>query len=360
MFKSFLLVLCLWVGVSFGTFELECDYKQGIFGYACIVNDVNRNIPLDIHLNAFHAANHGDSDVHHFSFGFNLVPKIPNVIFRKFPNLSKLVMIGRHLEEITQEDFVNATELAFFHAGGNFIKKLEANTFVESSKLSTLIFDFNKIEFVSEKAFANLTQLAHLYMTHNSLHHLDRDTFKSLPNLEMVFLNENQLKFIPQGLFRKNRKLMTVNLSDNKLIAVTYKTFYNLRFLNDLDLRNNTCVSEHFRNASQKIGSLETSLVSCDSPDYSEDFQNDFVELELEVVEEKILNLTKKFERLSETLETGFKDLSIFVKTWLENSTRAIEEKSLNEESTKPVNTSFLNLVEEQENIDKVFQTIIF
>lgn len=354
MLKCILLVLTLCVGASFCTFELDCDYKQGIFGYACVVNDANRNIPLDIHLNAFHAADHSDLDVHHFSFGFNFVPRIPNIIFQKFANLQKLMMIGRHLEVITQEDFVNATELTFFHAGGNMVKKLEANTFVESSKLSTLIFDFNKIEFVSEKAFANLTQLSHLYMTHNLLKHLDRDTFVYLPNLEMIFLNENLLKFIPQGLFRKNKKLMTVNLSENKIIALTYKTFFKLNFLNDLDLRNNTCVDVHYRNASQKIGALENSLVSCDSPDYSEDLRNDFVELELEVVEERILELTKKFERLSYTLEKGFSDSAAFLKAWLVNSTKPIEDRRVDEEISKPSNESFANLVEEQENIDKV------
>lgn len=354
MFKCLILILALCVGGGWGTFELECDYKHGVFGYACIVNDSHRKIPLDVHLKAFHAADHGDEDVHHFSFGFNVVSRIPSKIFTKFPNLSKLVMIGRHLEEISQEDFVNATGLTFFHAGANFLKKLEANTFVESPKLSTLIFDFNHINFISENAFANLSELTHLYLTHNELTHINRDTFLPLKNLDMIFLNENQLEFIPQGLFRKNKKLTTINLAENKIMAVTYKAFYKLRFLNDLDLRNNTCVDQHFRNASQKIGAIERDLKTCDSPSYSEDLKNDFIEIELEVVEEKIQNLTRKFEKLSENLEFGFQDLSNFVKTWLENSTKIIKGKDPVDLEEIPKGESLLNLVEEKGEIDKV------
>jgi Leucine-rich repeat (LRR) protein len=354
MLINFLLISIFYVGGSWGTFELECDYKHGVFGYACIVNDSHRKIPVDVHLNSYHAPNHTDEDVHHFSFGFNVVSRVPGKIFTKFPNLSKLVMIGRHLEEIYQEDFVNATELTFFHAGANFLKMLGANTFVESPKLETLIFDFNHIKFISENAFANLSHLTHLYLTHNEINHLNRDTMLPLKNLEMIFLNENQLEFIPQGLFRKNKKLTTINLAENKIMAVTYKAFYKLRLLNDLDFRNNTCVDLHFRNASQKIGAIESALTSCDSPSYSEDLKNDFIEIELEVVEEKILNLTRNFENLSVNLQSGFKELSNFVKTWLENSTKIIEDNKQVDFEAIQDGESLLNLVEEKDETDKV------
>ncbi|CAF0966813.1 unnamed protein product [Brachionus calyciflorus] len=155
-----------------------------------------------------------------------------------FSKLEDLRLEKNKFSEKSLEYLYKLKQLKILHLSYNLISRFEFNILAENKLLEELKIDGNKIEFVE---FAFLPNLKELMLNNNKLELIGKDSFRLLPNLEKLYLGSNLISRIHPKAFASNSNLAFLVLRDNFL--KTTPDISELKFLNELDLYNNTIKS---------------------------------------------------------------------------------------------------------------------
>ncbi|XP_006628522.2 prolargin [Lepisosteus oculatus] len=151
-------------------------------------------------------------------------PGFPNALYCDSRNLRKIPTIpsrthylylqNNYIDEVTEQPFINATELKWVNLDNNRIRRVE------------------------RQVFENLPNLLFLYMERNNLKEVPSDL---PPNLEQLRLSRNQISKIPPGVFNKMEHLALLDLHHNKLSDSNLgkNIFKGLKNLVQLNLAHN-------------------------------------------------------------------------------------------------------------------------
>ncbi len=126
-------------------------------------------------------------------------------------------------------------------AQGNKIKRLERNGFHAAPNLIEIDLTLNEVDWIDSDILSGLSKLETLYLNENKIKNLQPGTFHPLDNLKEIYLEKNQIEIIQNQLFRDKEKLIRIHLDDNKIKEIQPKAFGNVRKLQLLKLRGNTC-----------------------------------------------------------------------------------------------------------------------
>lgn len=180
---------CLWEEV-----EGNCRFELTDLGYTCVVREFTSDSFV---ASGNHLAGKLNSDVKAVKFEESALDSIPEEIFVKFNNL-------KHLD---------------VHATG--------------------VQNFGALE--------NCGNLESLNLNSNNLKILPTSTFYNCLKLKSIDLSQNDLEKIQDGLFNQNLYLEIINLSYNRIRAIEPCNFLkNLRYLKEIKLTENICVSRDF------------------------------------------------------------------------------------------------------------------
>jgi Leucine-rich repeat (LRR) protein len=187
----------------------------------------------------------------------------PKIFFENMPNLEKLQVVVKSLEEI---DLVSLKKLSWLEdlsldvvacsdegdltgVLGNFSKlkklsvqglsRVDRDIFKQFPNLESLTLWGRNLRDIQSGSFDSLTNLTALHLRSNKLEQLDEDLFKSLTQLVSLNLSWNPLKRIPSKLFANLAALNELNLDGCELPDLEPKTFNGLENLNKLKLRCN-------------------------------------------------------------------------------------------------------------------------
>lgn len=231
--------------------EGKCEFineHNSILGnvYTCKLKAVLHNENHKFTITGTHASKgRKDLGVKFVEFVSSNISYVPEIVFKKFPNLEYLNVNGVGLKSF--HPINNASDLKVILANNNQLTKLDANVFCVSTDLETLSFRKNLIEDVDVNAFHNLGNLRELYLSDNRISSLHMNTFAPLISLEILGLSGNQLQSIDLELFHANLQLHEILLYDNKLTAIHPQTFSSLKSLFNLELHGNLCVDKDIR-----------------------------------------------------------------------------------------------------------------
>lgn len=254
----FILTVLLFCGAFLNAFcghvpgkEGKCEFSNEhnpILGniYTCKIKNANLHNDNKFTITGTHQSKgRKDLGVKFVEFNASNISFIPDIVFRKFPNLEYLSVNGVGLKNFRR--LVNSSDLKVILANNNQLPKLEANIFDVATDLEILSFRKNQIKEVDVNAFHNLGNLRDLYLSDNRLSSLHMNTFAPLISVEIISLSGNQLQSIDLELFHANLQLHEILLYDNKITAIHPQAFSNLANLFNLELHGNLCVAKDIR-----------------------------------------------------------------------------------------------------------------
>lgn len=217
-----------------------------------------------------------------FGYGQD-TPNIPTIICRQFGNLERLWMINSNIEFLSIKSFTGCGNLVKLSLNLNHlvtiperalprtlksvdfsynrIEEIHENAFLDL-KLESLFLSFNEIQETQTKYFSSSEDsLEILSMKYNKLTSIPHGTFTNFTNLKYLAIDHNQIAIIDSLSFSKN--LESFIASFNK-IDYFDPEFFNLSSgLNKLDLQNNICVNENFKNITQNRNYVMRQLDTC-------------------------------------------------------------------------------------------------
>lgn len=106
--------------------------------------------------------------------------------------------------------------------------------------------------------FQGLSKLWELFLDYNHIEKIQRGTFESLMLLDKLYLSEISLK-----IFLCHSKNNSSFADNNKIVSINGDTFKKLHKLNRLELRENQCIDEDFKNQSQLLASAQVVTERC-------------------------------------------------------------------------------------------------
>ena len=221
------------------------------------------------------------------------ITKIPNTIFKKFPNLQKIMLPTILLKNLNRTSLRGATKLKQIWAKGNYLEQLESDSFNEAVQLTLIDFQDNWISNVDKGAFRGLSKLEELRLGGNFIGSLDKNTFSDLTNLIKIDLSSNMIYNLKDGLFNKNKKLEEVHLCCNKISVISSNLFSETKLLSFLNLAHNTCISRTFGPKNRALSSLQKEIQNC-STDGSPDAQMKRLKKELQDMKKHMSTLESK------------------------------------------------------------------
>lgn len=214
------------------------------------------------------------------------VPILPVDLYQKFPNLETCIFYNLNNFSIEQDWFQhsqNLREVDFF----NFIfPVLEGEKFIHLKNLQKLNFKYNGLKEIDENAFVGLKSLTSLEINYNDLEYLPQNLFKELVTLEELYLRDLKIKTItpallnplaklklfivypsplesiPDETFKNNLELTQIEL-EGKIQKMSNKIFSHLKNLQNLALKENTCVSQIMFEQNSSILFTEDILLPC-------------------------------------------------------------------------------------------------
>jgi Leucine-rich repeat (LRR) protein len=187
----------------------------------------------------------------------------PNIFFENMPNLKKLQVLVKSLDNI---DLVSLKKLSsleelrlnvvdcnndreLIHIFDKFLKLkklsiyglslVDMNFFKQFPNLESLNLWWGKFRNIQSGSFDSLNNLTALRLRSFKLEQLDEDLFKSLTKLVSLDLSQNPLKRIPSELFVNLAALNELNLNGCGLSDLEPNTFHGLVNLNKLTLSSN-------------------------------------------------------------------------------------------------------------------------
>lgn len=261
-FWNILLLICATLWTAHAQHQsATCEFKIDEFDeYKC---ELTLNIPNGIGLIdeilGTHEDNKTDEDVKIIETTFvSSSEYIPSIICDRFKNVEKLfIQTGlekidakalkscknlQHLNlffnkirEISEDAFVENTELNFVDISGNQLtilpKKLFRN---QDESLQTLLLQGNPNLLLSSEFFKPLSNLTSL-----SLSTYHPGWFNSLENLEELYLGPSRTLELPKNLFSSLKNLKLLSLIEKELTTLHADSFGELPNLSRLWLKNN-------------------------------------------------------------------------------------------------------------------------
>ncbi|KAL7015695.1 hypothetical protein ACKWTF_016605 [Chironomus riparius] len=130
----------------------------------------------------------------------------------------------------------------------NILNIYEPNTEIQDvdgqadSYTALLIID-KRTEFLPSNLGKKFINLIALKVLEGRLKEVRQNELKSLTNLQYINFDQNNIEFLDNNVFDYNLKLKVIWLGGNKISYIGNSIFDNLNQLNNVDFRNNTCVS---------------------------------------------------------------------------------------------------------------------
>lgn len=186
-----------------------------------------------------------DLGVKFIEFTSSNISFIPEIVFKKFPNLEYINVNAVGLKSF--HPIVNASDLKVVLANNNLLTRLDGNVFSAATDLEVLSFRKNLLEEVDVNTFYNIGNLRELYLSDNKLSSIHMNTFAPLISLEILSISGNQLQSIDLELFHANLQLHEILLYDNRITAMHPQSFTSLANLFNLELHGNLCVDKDIR-----------------------------------------------------------------------------------------------------------------
>lgn len=148
---------------------------------------------------------------------------IPVDVGSFFPNLKVLKIASFRLETIFREYFTSLKRLQTLNLKGNWIKDIENDIFHDLRLLEELNLEHNILQELDPELFASLQHLKYLNLRYNNLVNLSGKLFTRNQNLENVFLSNNQIRFVGNGTFERLKFMQEVDLRQNSCIDFSYQ-----------------------------------------------------------------------------------------------------------------------------------------
>ena len=186
---------------------------------------------------------------------YNRLKSFPEGLFNSLEILWFLKIHNNELSHISENNFINCTELATLHLNDNKLIALSNKTF-HLPKLTVLDIGYNQLAWLPDGIFDSLVSLIQLNIDNNYLTALPYNVFESVTSLTLLRLNDNFISKLPIGTFDSTPYLRFLFLGDNDLIELSSGVFSKLRDLVVLDISGNKL--------SQIDRSTLTNLVSLD------------------------------------------------------------------------------------------------
>lgn len=142
--------------------------------------------------------------------------KLPKSV--KLEKLNEINIMGHHLTELPENDFINTPRLEKLFLVANHIKTITIKSFRNVAALKILDLTSNQIESIEAKSFSHSVNLEILKLSCNQLTELKSDMFDGLEKLKELWINRNPLKEIDSYLFAKllNIKIIYLDRLGNK------------------------------------------------------------------------------------------------------------------------------------------------
>lgn len=180
------------------------------------------------------------SDVRWINLANNLIHRIDKQVFKKLPALLYLYAQRNQLNEVPSG--LPAT-LEQLRLGRNHITKIPAGVFSKLGNLTLLDLYHNQLSDsdLGKNTFKDLTSLVQLNLAHNTLKKMPAGVPSSLVQL---FLDRNRIDDIPKDYFGSFSHLAFVRLNYNQLSDKGVpKNVFNVSSLLDLQLSHNQLAS---------------------------------------------------------------------------------------------------------------------
>ena len=171
--------------------------------------------------------------------GVNNFSVFPSAIFKKFPLLNLVHLIGAQLKTLNKKSFSNCLSLHELSLAINLIEHLDAGVFEKCGNLVVLNIQMNKISIIDKDAFRNLWSLKVLYLFDNSITTLHSDTFIYQLSLNRLGLNNNQITKLHNDTFKQQKHMYSLDLSYNKMLTIESDLFEDLSSLTEIKLGHN-------------------------------------------------------------------------------------------------------------------------
>lgn len=141
-----------------------------------------------------------------------------------FVHLVDLEALDLSSNNLRYADLNNLISLRTLDLSNNHLHNIELHNL---PNLRELFLSHNNIKKITNETFINTSQITSLYLQHNAIHSLSSDALHNMPLLSTLDLSYNQLTHIDPSLFKFNDKLQSLyfdnNLLDNGLELGTFQ-----------------------------------------------------------------------------------------------------------------------------------------
>uniref|UniRef100_A0A8C5P4K2 Relaxin receptor 2 n=1 Tax=Jaculus jaculus TaxID=51337 RepID=A0A8C5P4K2_JACJA len=179
------------------------------------------------------------SNVTLLSLKKNKIHSLPDRVFIKYTELTKMYLQHNYIRHISKKAFWGLYNLQVLYLNHNCITTLRPGTFKDLHQLTWLILDDNPITQISQRLFTGLNSLFFLSMVNNHLEALPERLCTQMPQLNWMDLEGNRIQYLSNSTFLSCDALTVLFLPRNQIDYVPDKTFSSLKNLGELDLSSN-------------------------------------------------------------------------------------------------------------------------
>lgn len=248
--------------------EFTCHYGYRLdHGYPCQITKGNIAGVDDLPATFVgkHQNGKDDNDLKLISFSGNRHLRLeyfPRGTFETFPAIIDFSLQNCHLRNLRNGDFHGAENLKNLNLDLNEMRRLNASSFTGAESLNWLSLSGSMIEEVDKDAFSGLSKLQMLILSQNKLHQLPQSVFFGLTDLQEILLDSNSFETLSAGLFDRNAKMKRIWLQNNKLNVIDPKLFEPLTKLVLVNLKDNACIDEEYRQRYRETENLGADLLA--------------------------------------------------------------------------------------------------
>lgn len=169
----------------------------------------------------------------------NLIQLIPDRVFEKLTNLTKVMLFNNNITTLTNMTFMGLKKLKLLELSANQIQELPEDTFAQLELLTSLSLRGNSIKIIHRHTFSSNTLLENVRLSENPGLVLEDGVLANLTSLKIVELSHNQFTDIPENSFENCLKLEEIDLSNNNITTIPERLFTDLISLRVLDMTKN-------------------------------------------------------------------------------------------------------------------------
>lgn len=150
--------------------ELSCEFytSHSFFNdtssYICKVSEIHRIASNGrvLNIKGTHIDGKTNSDVESIYFSDILLNNFPRYIYKFFPNLKSISIIGCNVKSLTKFDFIGCENIEKLMMNGNKISSLPSDLFDYAQNIESLSFFDNEINFIGDKIFDKMNKLRYV------------------------------------------------------------------------------------------------------------------------------------------------------------------------------------------------------